>query len=292
MYSRWVKFIAGVAGSCVGGALLYGAIDVLELFVYGRLGDTFRVSAPLFGAGILLGCIAMHYARMERKVEQEQRDRLAQRLATEIERRIAEGVSGSAISPFALYLRPFTLEKEIRGWKLGTGSSETFFLETGKMNFDYFLQEHLSYLDIPLISIGLPDDQEGAGHVITTDPLWRERFHQLAERAKTIIVVPGIQAGVLAEIRWLRVTGLLVNTVFFKPKGYPRADWQKMKEFYEEEEDIEFPDYSPKQLSFRMYSSGRCYELLTWHTVYRKSVMKRGVDQMRTLLASMSEKGD
>ena len=292
MYSRWVKFIASVAGSCVGGALLYGSVGVMELFVYGRLGDKLGLSVLLFGAGILLGGVAMHYARIERKVEQEQRDRAAQRLATEIERRIAEGVSGRAISPFALYLRPFTLEKAIRGWKLGTGSSETFFLETGKMNFDYFLQAHLDYLDILLVSIGLPDALEGAGHVITTDSLWRERFHQLAERAKTIIIVPGIQAGVLTEIRWLRVTGLLVNTIFFKPKGYPRADWQKMKEFYEQEEDIEFPDYSSKQLSFRMYSSGRCYDLLTWHTVYRKRVMKHGVGQMRTLLASMPERGD
>jgi len=292
MYSRRVKFIAGVAGFLVVGALQNGAMGVLKFFAYGRFGDTLGLSALLFGAGILIGNVAMHFARSERKLEQEQRDRLAQRLAAKIERRIAEDIPGSAVPPFALYLRPFAIEKAIRGWKLGTGTSKKFFLETGKMNFDYFLQEHLSYLDITLISIGLPDDQEGAGRVVTTDPLWRERFHQLAEHAKTIVVVPGTQAGILAEIRWLRVTALLVNTVFFKPNGYPRADWQKMKEFYKNEEDIEFPDYSPKQISFRMYSSGRCYELLTWHTVYRVGVMKRGAAQMRSLLANMPGKGD
>lgn len=104
--------------------------------------------------------------------------------------------------------------------------------------------------------------------------------------------MPGIQAGIRSEIRWLRVSGLLVNAVFFKPRGYPQADWEQMKEAYENEEDIELPDYSPKQLSFRMYSSGRCHDVLTWNSVYLRSKKKRGKDQMSALLANKPVNSD
>lgn len=122
--------------------------------------------------------------------------------------------------------------------------------------------------------------------MVATDTTWRERFRQLAERATTIVVVPGVQSGILSEIRWLRVSGLLVNAIFFKPRGYPREAWEKMKEFYENEEDIEFPDYSPKQLSFRMYSSGRCHDVSTWNSVYLSSKRKRGENQMCALFTN------
>jgi hypothetical protein len=214
----------------------------------------------------------------KRMAEQRERDRLAQEIAEDTERRIlSEILSGKDIAPFALYLRPFALEKDAFVNQL---------LSREMSKFDHILQSHYEPLGITLLSIGSQINKEGAGHVVTTDDQWRERFRQLAERATTIVVVPGVQPGIMSEIRWLRVSGLLVNSVFFKPTGYPKAEWRKMQEIYEQQEDIELPDYSPKQLSFRMYSSGICYDVMTWSTVYFPHKRRRGRGQMRSVLSN------
>jgi len=214
----------------------------------------------------------------KRMAEQRRRDRLAQEIAEETERHILSNIlSGKEIAPFALYLRPFALEKQ---------TLSDLVLAREISNFDHILQGHYESQGTTLIKIGTPNNKEGAGHIVTTDDSWRERFRQLAERATTIVVVPGIQPGIMSEIRWLRVSGLLVNSVFFKPIGYPKADWVKMQELYEQEEDIELPDYSPKQLSFRMYSSGICYDVEPWGTVYLPHKKRRGRAQMRAVLSN------
>lgn len=287
MYSKRVRFTASIAGLCIFAAIKLGVMAALNFFTSGGGGDHLFASLSCFGAGLIVAGIAMYYARIERREEQKFRDRSAQSLAEEAERRATGILSGTDTSPFVLYLRPFALEKAIREWKVGATYSKTFFLvEGGRENFDYLLLDQLNHLDMPLVSIGCPKNQEGAGHVVATDLSWRERFHQLAERATTVVVVPGIQAGIKAEIRWLRVAGLLVKTVFFKPAGYPKEEWKRISKFYEEEDDMQLPDYSSKQLSFRMYSSGKYHELLTWRTVYRKNTRKRGADQMRTILSN------
>lgn len=314
MYSRRVKFLASLAALLLTTALQRGCFVVLDLARYpaerallerytGRSqsyfldffirhtfrGDNFQLASFLIVAGIVIGYITMHYARSERKVEQKRRDKLAERIATQVEQRIAKIPLGSKVPVFVLYLRPFALEKTIRGWKLVVGGFKMFFLESGKMNFDYFLQNNLDYLDIPLVSIGLPDDQEGAGR-IATDATWYKRFERLADCAKAVFVVPGIQDGIKAEIRWLRSSGLLVNVIFFKPRRYPRTAWEAIKEFYEREDGIEFPDYSSKHLSFRIDPAGKSYDLLTWPTLYRGAMGKLGRNQMRALLATLPER--
>lgn len=285
MYSKKVKIVASIAGFCCFIALKYGVSGFKYSIANGWHSSYILPSIILLVAGGLIGGIVMYRANIERKADQEKRDKMAEELAEETARHmISEIRSCNKTSPFVLYLRPFALEKAIRERRAGVGSFKMLFLDAGKINFSLLLQDYLRDSGLLLVSIGTPDNKEGAGHVITTDSLWRERFRQFAERATTIVVVPGIQSGILSEIRWLIVSGLLVNAIFFKPKGYPKADWQKMKELYEQEEDIELPDYSPKQLSFRMYSSGRCYDVLTWRTVYLRGERKRGEDQMRALL--------
>lgn len=232
---------------------------------------------------VVMGFIALFGWREERMREQEERDREAQRVADEIERQVSsEDVSAANIPPFALYLRPFAIENAIR--KRGNEIGIVPTLLVGKMGFDHYLQPYFSSLGMPLISIVPTYAPLGAGHLFTSDSSWRDRFRMLAPRAKTIVVVPGIQPGIVAEIRWLMVSGLLGNAVFFKPKGYPKAEWEKMKRLYEEDEGIELPDYSPKQLSFRMYSSGICHGLLEWRTTFLTGDRVRGEKQMRAIL--------
>lgn len=225
-----------------------------------------------------------------RKEEQAERDRLAREIAEEPESRfILDILSGGDISPFALYLRPFALERIFGEYQKELMLPHTLLVQMllrQKVSFDFILQNHFSSFDMTLVSIGAPTGEEGAGHVVTTDASWQETFRKLAKRARSIVVVPGIQPGIMSEIRWLRFSGLLVKTVFFKPKEYPEAEWRKVQELYEQKECIDLPEYSPKQLSFRLYSSGRHYDLITWKTVYRKSKRELGEAQMRAILTN------
>jgi hypothetical protein len=245
----------------------------------------------LLVVGVVLAIKTRRAARVERREDQERRDKLAQQLAAETELAVSESIAHGSPLPFVLYLRPFCLEATFRERRKEIGWFGNLLLGSGKMNFDFFLQADLKDINVLLVSIGVPNEKEGAGHIVTTDASWRDRFRKLAEWAKTIVVVPGMQAGILAEIRWLRVSGLLVNSVFIKPKGYPLDEWETMREFYEDEEDVEFPAYSRKQLSFRMYSSGICYDIRrwSWQIAVSKKQKKRGRDEMRALLTNRAK---
>jgi hypothetical protein len=313
MYSRRVKLIVLASGLCFSMAFRKGLQAVLEISSYDnemrlvqRVGGysdesmkhSYSVSARLDyvhdeifqcvifgGAGVVGLALAKLLARVERGAEQEQRNRLAEQLAAAVEN--GDGKDGE-VRPFALYLRPFALESSLYGWISGTGSKEAESLESGAVTFDRFLQEHLNYLDIPLIRIGIRRKREGAGHVLTSDVEWCDRFRKLADRAAVIFVVPGMSDGILEEVHWLMGRGLLTRTVFFQPKGYPRAAWQQVKTSHKEKEGLGLPEYSAKQVSFRLDSSGRCFDVETWIRVSGRPAMRRSVGQMRALLGRVS----
>lgn len=288
MYSRRVRFTAAAAGLCLTVTVRSCVLLLINMaddygYSVGRLlrQDQFWLGLITAGAGILFGIIAMHFARVERRLEQKQRDRIAERLVAKIEGQIASQDADSEIQPFALYLRPFGLEKAIRKWRIGLTGFKTFFLETDKVNFEHFLVEIFNSLDLVLISFGFHDGQVGAGRVNTSDIEWIDRFRKLADRATAIVVVPGSQPGIIEEIRWLRERNLLAKTIFFKPRWYPRVAWQKMAQFYEDEGGIKFPAFSPKQIAFRVDSDGKCHEITWWRTGLWRRVSAR---QMRALL--------
>lgn len=278
MYSWRARTPALLAGMSISLALQKACLTWP-----GDSGDRIREALSLIGGFLALaaifGVIAMHRAHVERRDEQTLRDRAAKKLIELI-------VSSRKPPAFVLYLRPFLTEPMLRRWTIGTGSLRTFLLDSGRMNFDNLLQEHLTYLDLALVSLGAPDDHEGAGRIATSDALWREQFHQLAERAASIVVVPGLNDGIKAEIRWLRVRGLLGNTVFFKPKGYRQAEWQRAAKFFQDEDDLEFPVFSRRHISFRLYPSGTSYEVSSWMTINPRWLSPEGKAQMRRLLTN------
>jgi hypothetical protein len=286
IYSKRVWFIVAAAGLCAKLVFQQGLLTVLR-----SLSDTSNAQNGILLCLVLGGLwltargLARFFARAERGAEQEQRNRLAERLATAVEHGDPQG---GQIQPFALYLRPFALERSLQGRVHRAGSEEMSFLESGAVAFDRFLQEHLDYLDLPLISIGIDRLREGAGNVPTTDEEWLDLFRKLAGHATAIFVVPGMSNGILEEVHWLKENGLLAKTVFFKPAGYSRAAWQKLRVFHEGEKGMEFPEYSAKQVSFRLGSAGGCQDVQTWPVVSDKQAMKRSVGQMRALLAGVS----
>ncbi|HEV7671050.1 MAG TPA: hypothetical protein VGS22_21240 [Thermoanaerobaculia bacterium] len=240
----------------------------------------------MLGVAMACGMLARLLSRNDRRLEQEERDRRAQRIADEVSTRNYQTVMvhGGQI-PFALYLRPFAVEGQLRNRHSWVSLITTRPFEPYKKGFDFEISKYFEGIGILLICIGV-HGSEGAGQVITDDATWLTRFRELAQSAESIVVVPGCQPGIIAEIRWLRVTGLLVRTVFFKPKGYPRSEWVRASKALEEEDDIVLPGYVSKTVSFRLYSSGNPNQILTWKSVFGATNARRGQKQIEAVLTN------
>jgi hypothetical protein len=70
----------------------------------------------------------------------------------------------------------------------------------------------------PLVALGYPGEQIGAGRIETGDDEWQGTFKQLAARAVAIILVPSLHCGTRAEIDAILSTPeWLAKTMFFIP---------------------------------------------------------------------------
>jgi hypothetical protein len=286
VYSRTTKALGALAGSFASMAVFWLLIDSLEWAFH-----PFPVArAPViisFAAGaVLLALIAAYSSKGARADAQAARDLFAQRLATEATKYIEAVTNGRPFKPFVLYLRPFTFDTAFSQplQPLRALVAESFFQHPPRFRFDYMLHEQLALRDTPLISIGVSDHVASAGHVVASDEEWLQRFRELAGLARSIAFVPGRQAGIVAEFRWLRVTGLLGNTVFLKPEGYPMREWQEVQRFFQEEEDVELPAYSPRRLAFRMYADGRCHDIIEWKNLWVPELANRAGKRLTMLL--------
>src|SRR6476620_12089227 len=106
MYSKRVRFTAIAAGLLLAQAMRSGIHLAIDMHggVYSVRG-LFKKYQFLIGlisacVGIVVGTIAMYYARVERRLEQEQRDRVAERLVAQIERQFASPHTSREIQPF------------------------------------------------------------------------------------------------------------------------------------------------------------------------------------------------
>jgi membrane protein implicated in regulation of membrane protease activity len=288
-YSRPTKILAFIAWALIVQAMLRGCRLVYDRVspMPGDIGSSSNAQAwALFcflAAAVGVGMLTFLLAKAVRQESQKIRDEVAQRLAGDAERLLETIAAGEKIGDFVLYLRPFALEPHLRQLS-DLLSPRTLFLHP-RVTFDYMLLQRLDALQLPLLCIGMPGDV-GAGRVVVSDSDWRLRFRELAALARTIVVVPGKQPGIRSEINWLRVAGLLRKAVFFKPTGYPREEWLAIQRVYEEEEDIELPDYLRRQVSFRLLTNGQSHDVMFWHNVFSSRAIARGEAQLDALLTN------
>ena len=256
--------------------------------------------APLLPAGQCCGTLlillvllsismfALRRARKRRRADQEAADSRAREIDNSA--RIRQALVGKDNFPFALYLRPFEIDKKIRKRSVSDSRFPQIrvihSLLRDKVNYDYHLrQEFEALLDVTLLCFD-GTDSPGAAHVKATNDTWIAKFRLLAPRARAIVIVPGISDGILNEICWLSEEGLLQTALFLKPKGYPKSRWQEMKRSYEKEIFLEVPNYCSPELSFRIDLSGRCYEECKWPYAFRFSTLMEAFIKRRRLLAN------
>jgi hypothetical protein len=165
--------------------------------------------------------------RLEQRFAQRNRDRAAKLVALEVTlpRKLQR-------TPFCLYLRPFSstgrlpvvtasLTTQFRTPVIGrdyrtTTANEITDLET--------LLARALVFALPLVALGRPGEQVGAGRIRTTEEDWWTRFLLLARNAAAIIVLPSRNAGTKRELETIFAKPeLLSKTAFIIPPGPDRT---------------------------------------------------------------------
>jgi len=242
---------------------------------------SFIIKSLTFLLFLTLSLIALAKAKKRRNEDQKAADENA--------RKLEEALLGNDRRPFALYLRPFLIDKKVRVWEHRLSRIPRLrmmqWLLRDKVNYDYRLRrEFETWLRTSLLSFDA-GDKPGASHLRATDSNWEEKFQLLAPSAQTIVVVPGISDGIIKEMRWLMMAGLVDITVFLKPKGYPKKKWTEARLSFEKG-GVRLPPYYSKELSFRIDSSGRCYQEHKWRPKFRYSKEDLDMVMRRRLLAN------
>ena len=160
-------------------------------------------------------------------MQQRERDRVA----AEIDRRLADETG----VPFTLYLRPFTSTGRVRiplksvvfkrGVIAGPGT-----IYDPQLGGSSRLKRYVTFGDFeteladavessaPLVALGRPGEQIGAGRIDTSDKEWRGKFSQLATRAVAIVLVPSVRPGTHDEMdAILSMPEWVTKTLFFVP---------------------------------------------------------------------------
>lgn len=160
-----------------------------------------------------------------------------------------EVLAGRSVSPFVLYLRPFStvdygrlddaaLETAMRG----SGAKESASEWTFEFNAGIGIREQTSLIDVniglegalektfrglgPMLAFGAPGEAIGAGRLPAGEDGWKELVVHVARAAALIVVLPGPANGTVWEIRELVARGWLHKTCFLVPGAMPKNGYE------------------------------------------------------------------
>ena len=201
--------------------------------------------------------------------------------------------------PITLYLRPFTLTHQLR-FQLphpASAPDPTAFYQPTDSDLETLLAK--SFADTaPLIGLGEPNEQIGAGKVLQSEDAWQEAVQLLARSAKSILIVPSAQAGTLWEIRWLTEVSLLDKCVFLMPPTPAQSDldlelsWGKAREALAKM-GLKLPPYESGGMLFRFGESGGVSRHRALHLetefLHSTSFFKDAVDELGPFPADAAE---
>ncbi len=156
---------------------------------------------------------------------------------------------------FSLYLRAFSTEG-----KMPVFVSSSFFEDMrGERTLDLeaLLGEAVEPF-APLVALGKPGEQFGAGRIHSDETTWREKLGLLAQGARFIFVLPSDSAGTKWEVEWVQESGMLGKCLFVMPP----ENWFGWTERWEAiagemcRTGIRLPPYQPQGQIFTMNNAG------------------------------------
>lgn len=171
--------------------------------------------------------------------------------------------------PFSLYLRSFSQED---GFKRKKGFWWYVLLEGDVSLMDRETLELLISQRVrmrhPMVALGLPGEQLGAGRLVSTESEWKDLTLFLMDRATMIFIIPGPSEGVLWEVRHLTRTYYNKTRFIMPPVRFLGGAAGRAEELWDEarlpciSRGADLPRYDPKGALLVLDANGRVAETL------------------------------
>jgi uncharacterized membrane protein YhaH (DUF805 family) len=237
------------------GTASFGGLAVIKVLGQSGLPVVMHVFIDVL---VLLLALALGYAghvvsRRHRQYEQRKRDMRAQK--------IFEDAQINKAPDFSLFLRAFEttgrMPRKVQydGWA-STGLDPR--MEDDKVRDFELVFAQAVEKGLPLVALGGPGEQIGAGRILTSEERWKEAVELLAAAAVVIFLFPSTRPGTLWETDWLIQHGMIKKTIFVMPpfkSGDQAYDWRSIWPELASamrNKGIEFPSYDDKGLLFSL----------------------------------------
>jgi hypothetical protein len=184
-----------------------------------------------FAALEVIDSIGLLIRKKLQEAAQAQRDYAAEQMCRALADRNSPTPTRAPETSFYLFLRPFTSTGDVKivlQAQLAKRTSANIvtydygeFGRTWRWRLDVIwgdLETELSMLfgqDLPLLALGRPGEQIGAGRVQSTEDSWRTDLQLLAESADGILVIPSTHEGTKWEIANLMENRKLIRKCIF-----------------------------------------------------------------------------
>lgn len=251
-----------LAQSLTGLAGMY-ILGVIKLFIEGEWsagGCAVLILIILLLAGI--GMFGSKLADESARAVGDKRTHAATDLAVRLKAR-------ESVPPFNCFLRPF----DTTGHLYVENSNRVFGSGIDMMKPQYLdleteISDALANVDILFAALGKPGEHIGAGRIAVSDDEWGPMAALLILNAYVIFAVPGASKGTLSEMRFLKETGRIEQTILIMPpadsQSRPSAtDAEKMvrERWIAAREQsslfgLQLPEYRPEGLFFVLRADG------------------------------------
>jgi hypothetical protein len=109
----------------------------------------------------------------------------------------------------------------------------------------------------PLVALGRPGEQEGAGRILTDEDKWKDEIDILAKRALLVFLVPSDRPGTLWEIDFIVSRHMLRKTIFMMPQKGGGINWsEKWREIVQGTHLLLLPPYEKRGAVFCFNEDG------------------------------------
>jgi hypothetical protein len=181
---------------------------------------------------------------------------------------LLERLKKGSDEPFSLYLRSFAHDGFTRRkgfWWYVLAEGDVSLIDRESLELLISQRMRMRY---PMIALGLPGEQLGAGRLTTSEAEWREITLFLMDRAQFIFIVPGASEGVLWEVRHLARHHHAKTRYIMPPAKFMDGNATRAEELWDEARlpciprGIDLPRYDPRGAQLIMNAAGRVAETL------------------------------
>lgn len=179
---------------------------------------------------------------------------------------LVERLKQGSDEPFSLYLRPFAHDGITRKkgfWWYVLAEGDVSLIDRESLELLIAQRMRIRY---PMIALGPPGDQLGAGRLALSEAEWKEITLFLMDRAHLIYLVPGASEGVLWEIRHLARDHFAKTRYIMPPAKFMGGDAARAEELWDEarlpciSRGADLPRYDPKGALLVLDAGGRVAE--------------------------------